>query len=74
MNYAGKGFAPANKSCDASWASVYPSVVYSTMRTEGDTSHGRWIRFHAHVFRYGDRGIAYENKMGVHENDFTAHG
>ena len=33
MNYAGKGFAPANKSCDASWASAYPSAVYSVMRT-----------------------------------------
>ena len=41
MNYAGRGFAPANKSCDASWASVYPSVVYATMRTEGDTSIAR---------------------------------
>eukprot|EP01046_Picozoa_sp_COSAG06_P087555 COSAG06_NODE_34043_length_480_cov_1.611549_1_plen_31_part_10 len=31
MNYAGKGFAPANKSCDASWASAFPTTVYATM-------------------------------------------
>ena len=33
---AGGGNTPAKSSCDASWTSVYPSVVHATMKAEGD--------------------------------------
>ena len=34
--HAGGGNIPAKSSCDASWTSVYPSVVHATMKAEGD--------------------------------------
>ena len=34
--HAGSGKAPATGSCDASWTSVYPSVVHATMKYYGD--------------------------------------
>jgi hypothetical protein len=34
--HAGAGKAAAGGSCDASWTSVYPSVVHATMKYQGD--------------------------------------
>eukprot|EP01052_Picozoa_sp_SAG31_P019142 SAG31_NODE_1385_length_8573_cov_27.673118_5_plen_94_part_00 len=34
--HAGGGNPPAKSSCDASWTSVYPSVVWATMKYQGD--------------------------------------
>ena len=34
--HAGGGNLSAGGSCDASWTSVYPSVVWATMKYQGD--------------------------------------
>jgi alpha-L-rhamnosidase len=34
--HAGATNLPAEHSCDASWTSVYPSVVWATMKYQGD--------------------------------------
>jgi len=72
MNYAGKGFAPANKSCDASWASAYPSAVYSVMRTVSRQIHpGTCVgKFSSRVpaarcGQEGDTSIARRNWAGL---------
>lgn len=37
-NGPGKGNLPATGSCDASWTSVYPSVVWGLLKYYGDTT------------------------------------
>eukprot|EP00041_Stephanoeca_diplocostata_P021741 m.512916 g.512916 ORF g.512916 m.512916 type:complete len:1042 (+) comp21898_c0_seq1:116-3241(+) len=37
-NHPGKGNVPAAGSCDASWTSVYPSVVWGLLKYYGDTT------------------------------------
>jgi alpha-L-rhamnosidase len=74
MNYAGKGFAPANKSCDASWASAFPTAVYATMKTEGDISIAR--RNYVGLKRFIDNEIhrATQNASLGLRNMFTEFG
>jgi hypothetical protein len=61
--HAGGGRAPATGSCDASWTSVYPSVVHATMKFNGDLEivKNNWVGLN----RFMDNELGRATSQGI---------